>query len=168
MLWWAARTASPSYDPEHAGGMSPVNVHAVPIMRIFWNRLGCPQAIDCNAHIDFGPQWGEDGSLVDVRIGIGDSASVELNGEGDPSQHRQKRAQPFDGVELAADRPSTEQESAEAEPHTPPVRFGTQTSCGPSAYMLATSEVIYDPCAEANHVAWSSEEVEHMLMRNWS
>jgi len=71
---------------------------------------------------------------VDVRIGIGDSASVELNGDGDPSQHRQKRVQPFDGVETATERLSAEQEHAEAEPHTPSVCcFSTPAPCAPFA-----------------------------------
>ena len=86
------------------------------------------------------PQWGEDGSLVDVRIGIGDSIGTELNGDGDPSQHRQKRVQAFDGIEMAAVGPSTEQEHAEAEPHTPSVRcLQTQPSGAPFAYMPNTT-----------------------------
>ena len=73
-------------------------------------------------------QWGEDGSLVDVRIGIGHGPDAGVTVNGDPLQHKQMRVQPFDGLEMAPQRQSAGTEHAEAEPQTPLVRL-QHTAC---------------------------------------
>ena len=74
-----------------------------------------------------GAQWGEDGSLVDVRIGVGDGSDAAINVHDDPPQHREMRLPPFDGIHMASpEGRSAEQEHAEAESHTPAVRLARQ------------------------------------------